>query len=99
MAIFFLAGFLGGLIRGVVGIIKYTLSYKDVKLQWLYFGGTALVSGLVGLIAAWAIQELGIAFADLEVTSPAFALIIGYAGGDFLENIFKTIMKKPILFQ
>lgn len=24
--------------------------------------------------------------------------LAGFAGGDFLENIFKVLMKKPILF-
>lgn len=98
MEIFFLAGFLGGLIRGAVGIIKYTLSYKDVKMQWGYFGSAALLSGLIGLAAAWIIQDVGASFEGIEKLSPAIALIVGYAGGDFLENIFKTLMQKPILF-
>lgn len=98
MQIFFLFGFLGGVIRGVVGIIKYTLSYKDVKLQWSYFGGVAVVSGLIGLASAWVVQELGISFMGVEKLSPAIALIIGYTGGDLLENLFKIITKEPILF-
>ncbi len=98
MTIYFLAGFMGGIIRGVVGIIKYTLSYKDVEMRWNYFGGTALISGLIGLAAAWIVQELGIAFMGVEGMSPAIALIVGYAGGDFLENIFKMIAKEPVLF-
>jgi len=98
MITFFLAGFLGGAIRGILGIIKHTLSYKDVKMRWAYFGSLAFVSGFVGLASAWAIQELGISFLETQVLSPAIALIIGYAGGDFLENIFKVIIKKPILF-
>jgi len=50
------------------------------------------------LSAAWVILELGLAFEGIESVSPAIALIAGYAGGDFLENIFKVLMKKPILF-
>ncbi len=95
---FFIAGFLGGVIRGIVGIIKYILSYKDVKLQWGYFGGTATVSGLIGLVSAWVVQELGTTFIGVETLSPAIALIVGYAGGDFLENIFKILTKQPVLF-
>lgn len=98
MFIFFLAGFLGGAIRGVIGIIKYALSYKGVKMQWLYFGTVTTVSGLIGLTSAWIVRELGVTFMGAEVLSPAIALIVGYAGGDFLENIFKVIIKKPILF-
>jgi len=48
MVTFFIAGFIGGAIRGIVGIIKYILSYKDVKIRWLYFGGITAVSGLIG---------------------------------------------------
>ena len=98
MVIFFVAGFIGGIIRGVVGILKYLLSYKDVQMKWGYFGGMALVSGLIGLVSAWVIHELGVAFVGIETMSPAIALIVGYAGGDFLENIFKIVTKQPILF-
>lgn len=98
MLIFFFAGFLGGAIRGLLGIVKHTLSYKDVKMRWGYFGSLAFISGFIGLISSWIIRELGIAFLEVKVLSPAIALIVGYAGGDFLENIFKIIIKKPILF-
>jgi len=98
MEIFFLAGFAGGIIRGVVGILKYALSYKDVKIKWAYFGSLALVSGLIGMAAAWVIRDMGGSFEGVAGLSPAIALVVGYAGGDFLENIFKVLMKKPILF-
>ena len=99
MFTFFLAGFLGGAIRGVIGIIKYALSYKGVKMQWLYFGTVTTVSGLIGLTSAWIVQGLGVGFEGIGALSPAIALIVGYAGGDFLENIFKVLIKKPILFE
>ena len=98
MFTFFIAGFLGGAIRGIVGILKYAFSYKDVKIKWLYFGGMTAISGLIGLSCAWIILELGLTFEGITGLSPAIALISGYAGGDFLENIFKVLMKKPILF-
>lgn len=99
MLTFFFAGFLGGVIRGILGITKHVLSYKDVKMRWLYFSSLALISGLIGLVAAWIVQQMGISLMEIEVLSPAIALIVGYAGGDFLENIFKVIIKKPILFE
>ena len=99
MLIFFIAGFVGGVIRGIVGIIKYIYSYKDVEMKWGYFIGTSTVSGLIGLVSAYVIYELGLAFIGIETLSPAIALIVGYAGGDFLENIFKILAKKPILFE
>jgi hypothetical protein len=95
---FFIAGFLGGAIRGIIGITKYTLSYKDIKINWLYFGGLTAISGLIGLAASWIILELDLGFEGIKNFSPAIALIVGYAGGDFLENIFKVLMKRPVLF-
>jgi hypothetical protein len=98
MEIFFLAGFAGGAIRGIVGILKYALSYKDIKINWGYFGGLTLISGLIGMAAAGVIRDMGVTFEGIVGLSPAIALVVGYAGGDFLENIFKVLMKKPILF-
>ena len=68
-------------------------------MRWGYFTSLAFISGFIGLVSAWIIQELGIAFFEIKVLSPTIALIVGYAGGDFLENIFKVIIKKPILFE
>lgn len=96
---FFLAGFLGGAIRGIMGVVKYTLSYKDVEMRPWYFASTVAVSGCVGFLVAWIVQDLGIAFLGVETISPAIALIVGYAGGDFLENIFKILTKDTVLFQ
>jgi len=50
------------------------------------------------LFFPWVVKELGITFLEIEILSPAIALIVGYAGGDFLENIFKILMKEPNLF-
>ena len=35
----------------------------------------------------------------LESLPLSIALIIGYAGGDFIENIFKIVTKEPELFK
>lgn len=96
---FFFFGFLGGVIRGTVGVIKYLQSYKDVEIRPRYFGGAVFVSGLIGLTSAWATHDLGISFLGLEKLPLSVALIIGYAGGDFLENIFKILVKEPDIFQ
>ena len=96
---FFFFGFLGGVIRGIVGLIKYIKAYKDVEIRPWYFSGTVVLSGLIGMISAWVVQDLGISFMGLETLPLSVALIVGYAGGDFLENIFKIIIKKPDLFQ
>lgn len=98
MEVFFIGGFIGGVLRGVVGLIKYSMSYKDVTIRPWYFTGMVVFSGIIGATAAWVVHDLGIEFLGVGRISPALAVLIGYAGGDFLENAFKIIMKKTSLF-
>jgi hypothetical protein len=88
----FIAGFGGGLVRGLVGFLKHQLSYKNVPFSWKYFIGTTALSGLIGTVTAIAVKELGLTLFG-QFTS-ALAFVIGYAGGDFIENIYKIIIKK-----
>jgi hypothetical protein len=96
--IILLAGFGGGVLRGLVGFIKHQFAYKEVKFNTGYFIFMMVLSGLVGLAAAWAIDGLGLNFLGLEFLTPALAFVIGYAGGDFIENIYKIIAKNPTLY-
>ena len=91
-----IAAFGGGALRGLVGFIKHQFSYKDVKFKPSYFLLMMFLSGVVGLLSTLAIKEIG--FTLLDNFSSALAFIIGYAGGDFLENIYKIIIKKSSLF-
>jgi len=100
MYIFILiAGFGGGVLRGLVGFIKHQFSYKNVGFRLNYFLAMMFLSGIIGLLIAVAIKETGIKFLGTDVLTPALAFIIGYAGGDFLENIYKIIVKKSSLYQ
>ncbi len=92
----FVAAFGGGFIRGLVGYIKHQFSYKNVPFNWKYFLGMMAVSGLIGMVSAIAIKELG--FTLFGQFTPALAFVIGYAGGDFIENIYKIIIKKSNLY-
>ena len=80
----FLAGFIGGVIRGLMGITKYinaTPSKKrKVRKDWIILN--LLSSGGLGLLVGVFIAE------DIR-----FALLAGYAGTDFIENLFKIKMK------
>ena len=87
-----------GIIRGLVGFIKHQFSYKNVEFKVPYFLTMMFLSGVVGLLAAISIKEAGITFLGVGYLSPAVAFIIGYAGGDFLENIYKIISKKPDIY-
>lgn len=54
-------------------------------------------SGIIGLVAATATKELG--FTLFGQFTPALAFVIGYAGGDFIENIYKIIIKKSSIYE
>jgi len=89
----------GGVMRGLVGYVKYRSSYKNVPFKLGYFLFTIAISGLVGLLAAWVTEDIGITFLGLETITPAIAFVIGYAGGDFIENLFKILTGKSSLYQ
>ncbi|MDO8424866.1 MAG: hypothetical protein Q7S70_02925 [bacterium] len=90
-----LAGFSGGAVRGLVGFLKHQFAYKNVPFRPVYFLGTSFVSGIIGVVSALAVKELGFNLAGSF--SPSLGFIVGYAGGDFIENIYKIIIKKSFL--
>jgi ABC-type thiamin/hydroxymethylpyrimidine transport system permease subunit len=89
-----IAGFGGGLVRGIIGYLKYQYSYKNVGFNVPYFLVMVFLSGIIGTLVAFSIKESWITIGGIEYISPAIAFIIGYAGGDFLDNIYKVITKK-----
>ncbi len=91
-----ISGFMGGVIRGLVGFVKHQFSYKNVGFKINYFLGMVFLSGIIGVLAVGAIKEVGFTFND--AFSPALSFIIGYGGGDMLENIYKIIIKKSSLY-
>jgi hypothetical protein len=95
---FLFAGFIGGIARGIVGYIKYRNSYRNVEFKPVYFLSSVAVSGIVGLQAAWVIRDLGINIIGLEKLTPAVALVLGYAGGDFIENLFKILTGRVSIY-
>ena len=78
-------GLIGGLIRGLVGILKQTQKPEEFKIHWKYFGLTMLVSGIVGVVTGI------IADGDWRIS-----LLAGYAGTDFLESLYK--LRFPQMF-
>jgi len=91
-----LAGFFGGVVRGLVGFFKHQFAYRHVPFNLGYFISMSVLSGLIGLSAALAVSSVGFKFEGLF--TPALSFIIGYAGGDFIENIYKIIIKKSSLY-
>jgi len=91
-----IAGFGGGVIRGLVGFVKHQFSYKNVPFNLSYFLTMSSISGVIGLLCALSVKEIGL---TLEGTfGPALSFIVGYAGGDFIENIYKIIVQKSSLY-
>jgi len=91
-----IAGFFGGVVRGLVGFLKHQFAYKNVPFDLPYFFATSFLSGIIGLMVAAVSQEIG--FNYQGVFTPALSFIIGYAGGDFIENIYKILIKKSSLY-
>ena len=89
-----IGGFIGGATRGLIGYLKHQYSYKNVGFDWKYFSVMMILSGAIGLLASVAIKYSFISFEGVEYISPAIAFIIGYAGGDFLDGIYKILLKK-----
>lgn len=72
-------GLIGGLIRGLVGIIKnQAVTPEKFTFQWKYFTASMFVSAVVGVMAGI------IANNDWRIS-----LLAGYAGTDFLEGLYR----------
>jgi hypothetical protein len=76
--IYFLAGFSGGIVRGLVGFVKNKTIEKADHFKPQYFLITILISGVVGATA-------GI----LADTEWQVSFLAGYAGTDFIESLYK----------
>jgi len=92
------AGFGGGVIRGLVGFLKHKYSYKEVSFSLPSFVSTVVIAGIVGVVTALVVREVGLTFLGSPILTPVMAVIVGYAGGDLIQNIWKIIMKNPDLY-
>ncbi len=73
-----LFGALGGFVRALVGVAKYFKRSRNVwKVRYGYITYTILLAAAVGGIAG--------VFANGDWK---FAIIVGYAGTDFLEGLY-----------
>lgn len=93
-----IAGFGGGVVRGLVGFTKHQFKFKNVKFDLKYFLATMFISGIVGLLTVAAVKGVEVDLLAFRV-GPAIAFIAGYAGGDFIENLYKILFKKTSLFR
>lgn len=78
-----LLGGIGGLTRGVVGLLK-ALSLRR-RILWGYYVITVAVALIIGIF-------VGIIF-DFD---PRLSLLAGYAGTDILEGIYKSFKVQKV---
>lgn len=93
-----LAGLAGGLVRGIVGFLKHQFAYKEVVFKPRYIFAIMVLSAFVGVMVTWAIVSSGLEIIAAVEINPAVAFIVGYAGGDLLENLYKMIVGKTSLY-
>jgi len=75
-----IGGFIGGIVRGIIGVLKSIRMGRELKVK--YFVTSLIASGLIGAIAGL--------FAGNDLR---FAILAGYVGGDFLESLYKYEFK------
>ncbi len=80
-----LFGFIGGLTRAFVGILKYRLPKKKGKFKPIELAFTIIASGIIGLFCGL-----------LVATDFKLSLLAGYAGTDLIEGIYKIRRKQKI---
>lgn len=78
-----LLGGVGGLTRGVVGLLK-ALSLKR-RILWGYYAVTVLIAIIIGIF-------IGIIFNF----DPRLSLLAGYAGTDIIEGIYKSFSVQKV---
>ena len=98
IVVLLVAGASGGLVRGIVGFLKHQFAYKNVNFKLEYIASIMLLSALVGLSVTWAVVSSGLEIVALKEINPAIAFIVGYAGGDLIENLYKILVGKTTLY-
>ncbi|MDA8130137.1 MAG: hypothetical protein M0011_01400 [Elusimicrobia bacterium] len=77
--IYIIAGFVGGIARGISSFLKKFNKDSKTRFNYPYFFTTVFFSGILGCIAG-----------ALAENSWKTAFLAGYAGMDFLENMYKS---------
>lgn len=77
--IYIIAGFVGGVARGLSSFLKKRRGGSMVRFNYQYFFTTVFFSGILGGIAG-----------ALAESNWKTSFLAGYAGIDFLENMYKS---------
>lgn len=84
LAVLFVVGGFGQLVRGVIGVYK---AYQEAKNDGKSFEFDATALGLSVLVGGLVGVTVGVM---LDTVDPVVILPYGYFGGDALEGIFKN---------
>jgi len=77
--IYIIAGFVGGIARGLSSYMKNVKTGRSPKFNYSYFFTTVFFSGILGGIAG-----------ALSESNWQTSFLAGYAGIDFIENLYKS---------
>jgi len=78
-----LLGGIGGLTRGVVGLLK-ALALRR-KIIWTYYALTVAIALIIGIFTGMIFNF-----------DPRISLLAGYAGTDILEGIYKSFQVQKV---
>jgi hypothetical protein len=78
MGMILLAGAIGGILRGVLGIAKDLITKKELTINWVWFGVTVAIAAILGMIMA-----------SFFINDWRVAVLGGYSGSDVVDGIMK----------
>jgi uncharacterized membrane protein HdeD (DUF308 family) len=78
-----MAGAMGGILRGVLGIAKDLALKKEETINWGWLLISVLISAILGAVVATFFNGEGV-----------MALLGGYSGADFVEGLMKIKLKR-----
>lgn len=78
-----LAGAMGGILRGLLGIAKDLALKKEVTINWGWMAVSVLISAILGAAVATFFDGEGV-----------MALLGGYSGADFIDGLMKIKLKR-----
>ena len=85
-----LGGFIGGIVRGIVGLVKHRSNKKTGP--WAMFG--ILIFAFIGIMCALAFAATGFLFSrNVMVVVSAIA---GYAGADIINSLLKVLRNRGV---
>ena len=79
-------GFIGGMTRALVGLLKYYSINKKRKLNFGKILFTIIASSLIGVFCGLLVN-----------TDPTLNLLAGYAGTDLIEGVYKIRYKQKVV--